>query len=95
MPGKFSNKTDEQYWRLMLDRPDEEVGDVQRCHAWEALLLDCDGLPHAHAIVSTDSRGFVEVDTFDTQWQAMREWKARKLVHEQPSGCCAEDADEY
>jgi hypothetical protein len=95
MPGKFRNKTDEQYWTLALDGPDEQIGDVQSCHAWEALLIDCDDLPHAHAIVATDSQGFVDVETFDTQWQAMREWTARKLVHEQPGGCCAESADEH
>lgn len=99
MSGKFDSEVDEFVHGLTLDGTSETIGDVQNCHAAETFVEigegdEYDRVRHAFAIVAEDSRGFVDVDYFDTQWQAMRAWKARKLVHEQPGGCCADDESE-
>ena len=85
--SKFDSPEHEAIYALTLDSTEEQIGDVDTC-TWQALVLDMeytDVIEHAHAIVSVDSLGFVDVETFHVQWMAQRAWRNVLDCHEK---CC-------
>lgn len=90
-PGKFEGGyvIDESVYELMLDGPDEEVGDVFGKGMWYSLLESLDGLDTSDftedekefiaeqvgAIISEDSQGFVTVEYFDSHKELEKAWR--------------------
>lgn len=63
MPGKFSCKRDEVVYRKSLDGFDEGIGDVQDYGLHHTFVMDLYG---RHYIVTENSVGFVDVESFPT-----------------------------
>lgn len=59
---KFASARDEVVYRATLDGSDDEIGTVDDI-GWHGLLLDFYGHDY---IVRQDSRGFVDVESFDS-----------------------------
>jgi len=76
-PGKFesSGEIGEKLDAIMLNGfSDEELGSVLETGHY-ALLLNT-GLPCApHAIVETDTQGFVDYNSYETKEGCMKAWK--------------------
>lgn len=63
MPGKFSCKRDEVVYRKSLDGFDEGIGSVQDYGLHHTFVTDLYG---RHYIVTENSVGFVDVESFPT-----------------------------
>ena len=83
-PGKFSDLVGQWlYDRILEGWSDEELGDVQDFGHYDLVAFDKpvmvkeqDGTSwqFGAAIVTEDSQGFVEYETFDTAAQAEQKW---------------------